>query len=45
MEDTRGICNRKSCIYNDGGRCDMWDDIDIPDNVMLCENFYDQNAL
>ena len=22
-----------------GGRCDMWDDIYIPENVLKCENY------
>lgn len=25
-EDIRGICHRP-CIYNDEGRCDMWDEV------------------
>ena len=40
-EDIRGHCNRV-CIYNNNGRCDMWDDIYIPENVFKCEN-YEEN--
>lgn len=43
--DTRGYCGRKSCIYNDCGRCDMWDDVDMPDDVMTCDNYVDNNAI
>lgn len=43
MEDTRGICNRKDCIYNDECHCDMWDDIDIPENVEECDNYFSNN--
>ena len=31
-EDIRGFCDR-DCIYSDDGRCDMWDDIDMPEQV------------
>lgn len=30
-EDVRGICHRP-CIYNDKGRCDMWDESEKCDN-------------
>ena len=40
--DFRGHCRRVRCIYNDGGRCDMWDDIYITENVFKCEN-YEEN--
>lgn len=36
--DIRGYCKR-NCIYSDNGRCDMWDDIDMPDDVNDCDNF------
>lgn len=36
--DIRGLCNR-SCIYNDKGKCDMFDDISMPDNVDECNNY------
>lgn len=38
-EDTRGWCKRKTCVYNDNGKCDMWDDICMPDNVDSCDNY------
>ena len=43
-EDIRGHCDRH-CIYNDGGRCDMWDDISMPDDINKCDNFeyYDED--
>ena len=38
IKDIRGYCNR-NCIYSDNGRCDMWDDIDMPDDVNKCDNY------
>lgn len=37
-EDIRGHCHLH-CIYNDKGKCDMWDDICIPEDVNTCDNF------
>ena len=37
-EDIRGFCDR-DCIYSDDGRCDMWDDIDMPEYVHKCDNY------
>ena len=37
-EDIRGYCNR-NCIYCDNGRCDMWDDFDMPEDVDNCDNY------
>ena len=37
-EDIRGFCDR-DCIYSDDGRCDMWDDIDMPEEVENCDNY------
>lgn len=37
-EDIRGHCNR-DCIYSDNGRCDMWDDFDMPEDVNKCDNY------
>lgn len=36
--DIRGHCNR-NCIYSDKGRCTMWDDFDIPENINECDNY------
>ena len=36
-EDIRGHCNR-NCIYWNKGRCDMWDDLAVPENVE-CDNY------
>ena len=36
-EDIRGHCNR-NCIYWNKGRCDMWDDLAMPENVE-CDNY------
>lgn len=36
-EDIRGICHR-SCIYNDKGKCDMWDELSVPDETEECAN-------
>lgn len=36
-EDIRGVCN-KSCIYNDEGKCDMWDELSAPGKTEECEN-------
>ena len=36
-EDTRGVCHRH-CIYNDNGRCDMWDELSVPDETEECAN-------
>lgn len=36
-EDIRGICHRP-CIYNDEGRCDMWDELSVPDESEKCDN-------
>ena len=36
-EDIRGFCDR-DCIYSDDGRCDMWDDIDMPEDGNKCDN-------
>lgn len=30
-EDIRGICH-KPCLYNDNGKCDMWDETEKCDN-------------
>ena len=39
-EDIRGICHRP-CIYNDEGKCDMWDEISVPDETEKCDNQID----
>ena len=39
-EDIRGICH-KSCLYNDNGKCDMWDEISVPDETEKCDNQID----
>ena len=36
-EDIRGTCH-KSCIYNDKGKCDMWDELSVPGKTEKCEN-------
>ena len=36
--DIRGYCNR-DCIYSDNGRCDMWDDFAMPEDVNKCDNY------
>lgn len=36
-EDIRGTCH-KSCLYNDEGKCDMWDELYVPDETEKCEN-------
>lgn len=36
-EDIRGICHRP-CIYNDKGKCDMWDELSVPNETEECEN-------
>lgn len=40
--DFRGHCQKLRCIYNDRGKCDMWDDISIPEDVNNCNN-YEEN--
>lgn len=37
-EDLRGKCNRE-CIYCDNGRCNMFFDLLMPDNVKECNIF------
>ena len=37
-EDIRGYCNR-DCIYSDNGRCDMWDDFAMPEDIGNCDNY------
>ena len=37
QEDIRGHCNR-NCVYNDNGRCDMWDDFTMPEDINTCNN-------
>ena len=37
-EDVRGYCNR-DCIYCDNGRCDIWDDFAMPEDVNECDNY------
>ena len=37
-ENIRGYCNR-NCIYSDNGRCDVWDDFAIPEDVDNCDNY------
>ena len=37
-EDIRGYCNR-NCIYCDNGRCNMWDDFAMPEDVNKCDNY------
>ena len=39
-EDPREICN-KSCIYNNNGKCDMWDELSVPDETEKCDNQMD----
>lgn len=36
-EDIRGHCGRL-CVYNDNGRCDMWDEISVPGENEKCDN-------
>lgn len=36
-EDIRGICHRPY-VYNDNGKCDMWDEISVPDETEKCDN-------
>lgn len=38
-EDFRGLCYRIRCIYNDEGRCDMYDNIYIPEDVNKCDDY------
>lgn len=38
VEDIRGYCNR-DCLYSDNGRCDMWDDFAMPEDVNKCDNY------
>lgn len=38
-EDIRGVCPRTDCLWNDSGKCDMWDEPDIPENVNECDNY------
>ena len=26
------------CIYNDEGKCDMWDKLSVPDETEKCDN-------
>ena len=38
-EDVRGHCSRP-CVYRDkNNRCDMWDELSVPDDVSHCDNF------
>lgn len=39
-EDIRGICHRP-CIYNDKDKCDMWDELSVPDETEECANQID----
>ena len=39
-EDIRGTCHRL-CLYNDNGKCDMWDEISVPDETEECANQID----
>ena len=39
-EDIRGTCH-KPCLYNDNGKCDMWDEISVPDETEKCDNQID----
>lgn len=39
-EDIRGICHRP-CIYNDKDKCDMWDQLSVPDETEECANQID----
>ena len=39
-EDIRGIYHR-SCIYNDEGKCDMQDELSVPDETEKCDNQMD----
>lgn len=39
-EDLRGTCMRSNCIFCDNGKCDMWDDIDMPEDTNNCDNFF-----
>ena len=37
-EDIRGNYNR-DFIYSDNGKCDMWDDFAMLDDVNKCDNY------
>ena len=37
-EDIRGYCNR-NCIYSDNGRCDIWDNFAMPEEIDKCNNY------
>lgn len=39
-EDIRGICHRP-CIYNDKDKCDMWDELSVPNETEECANQID----
>lgn len=32
-------CHRQNCIYNDNGRCNMWGDFTMPEDVNKCDNY------
>lgn len=38
-ENIKGWCERRDCLYNENGRCEMWDEMMMPDDVDDCENF------
>ena len=38
IEDIRGYYNR-DCLYSDNGKCDMWDDFAMPEDVNKCDNY------
>ena len=42
-EDIRGHCNR-NYLYSDKGKCNMWDDFYMSDDVNNCDN-YEENFL
>ena len=43
-EDIRGHCNR-NCIYSNNGRCDMWDDFTMPEEIDKCNNYTENKTM
>lgn len=36
--DIRGFCNR-NCVYSYNGRCDLWENFVMPEDVNECDNY------
>lgn len=44
-EDIRGYCDRNCIFSDDDGRCDVWDDIEMPIDINKCRDYMSYDEL